>query len=798
MFKKLYSNNKKILITLSSVFALLLFPLKTVALDVSFMGILTALPSSQIGIFMGVTVLLTNLFAKITGALLNWVTSPGFMSLSYTDPARNEIIRIGLDITKNFVNLGLVVALVFIAIAISLQIREYGTKKTFIKLVIVALLVNFAPVICGLIVDATNIVMHFFLAGIGQGVSGILTGIDIGDIFSDLVKITFGSLSTKGSLMAKGSTMIILNISIGFAFFLFAFIFLFRYVAIWILVILSPLALVSWILPSTKSFWDLWWKQLIQWSIIGIPLAFFLYLAIRSATVLNETIRANLKAPGLDAPLTGFLDNIIPYFVIIAMIYFGFFIALKTTAMGSSAAIRAGKWSHAKTFGRVGRGVARMPGTTAKKIGRGLKPTVEGMARKTAGGVYSRMIKLGNWSPTAGGRFKPFAISKWAAPKKLKEFGNLKPTIDKGMEDAKGNSGAVIGDELANEKIKGAEATGWYSQLLAQNDSQDLFEAFKRKIGKGAGGKKWKDMNDEEITSDKDFKRIMAPILVDANNSGKLGSILRRDPRLAEVAYEKNIGSYGRLDKDGKPQMASAQVAVNKAVTEARDHLKDWEPESLKSQKVTGGVMAHLDRDRQLQVNRQIKNGQDTQLKTMDEMFSDFVRGNKKSILGKSDLSESKIAELLADIIDDETGVSTETADHKKAWREFDKHIKENFGDRKYFVSVEDDRFKKTGWRKMNFIPQGDSDDSSLNTPPSSPAIGLGMGPLGQKVNVKPTPTTGAGGSKKTKTPTTGKQAKINPILTDSQIDKLRKMGWPDERIKGFTSREQADIIIFG
>ncbi len=71
-------------------------------------------------------------FVNISGALLNWVTSPGFVSISYSNPTGpngNLIVGIGLDITKSFVNLALVVILVYIAVAIALKLGETMPKN---------------------------------------------------------------------------------------------------------------------------------------------------------------------------------------------------------------------------------------------------------------------------------------------------------------------------------------------------------------------------------------------------------------------------------------------------------------------------------------------------------------------------------------------------------------------------------------------------------------------------------------------------------------------------------------------
>jgi len=45
------------------------------------------------------------IFAGLAGSLVNWVLSPGFISMSYTSPKTNEIIKIGLGVTQGFTNI---------------------------------------------------------------------------------------------------------------------------------------------------------------------------------------------------------------------------------------------------------------------------------------------------------------------------------------------------------------------------------------------------------------------------------------------------------------------------------------------------------------------------------------------------------------------------------------------------------------------------------------------------------------------------------------------------------------------
>ena len=132
---------------------------------------------------------LTQGISYLMGLILDWVIGPNFINLSYTRPCTgisgtvgtsdpvncNPIIGIGLSITQNFVNLLLVVILVYIALSIALRIGERNAQQFFVKLLIIALLVNFAPVLVGLIVDGSNIIMNYFLTPPGRSKRGYVS-----------------------------------------------------------------------------------------------------------------------------------------------------------------------------------------------------------------------------------------------------------------------------------------------------------------------------------------------------------------------------------------------------------------------------------------------------------------------------------------------------------------------------------------------------------------------------------------------------------------------------------------------
>jgi len=293
-------------------------------------GAVTFIPYALINVFAQVILLATGALAAIAGGLLQWVTGDAFVSLSYTNPAKNEIIQLGLDVTRSFVNIGLVLALIVIAFTTILRTKNYETQKLLFKLIAVALLVNFSHVLCGVIVDAANIMMNYFLentSGLRQLTNQILSAADRVIPGWQILKTT-----EQISKLTESLVLITFNLISFFVLLMFAFIFLLRYIAIWILVILSPLAFVCYILPATKKIFEQWWGQLIQWSFVGVIAAFFIYLGEHILTGMvnpNEPGQAFADVIGWNTSETGILNETIVYFVPLGFLIFGLIMSLK-------------------------------------------------------------------------------------------------------------------------------------------------------------------------------------------------------------------------------------------------------------------------------------------------------------------------------------------------------------------------------------------------------------------------------------------------------------------------------------
>lgn len=400
--------SKKILfLFLGVLINFLFFPQPAFAFWDWIVGAITFIPNLIVIIFLQLIILASGLLASIASALVRWVVSPNFTTLSYTQPGTleqaeaalangtipspNPFIHAGLSITQGFVNMGLVLALVFIAFATILRLPGYDTKKLLVKFLIIALLVNFAPTICGLIVDAFNIVTRYFTDRI-EGLT-IMTNIfrQIGDILWHSISAI--RLTDQVAQIVVSIVFIIYNLLLALILLIFAFLFAVRYVAIWLAVILAPIAAVCYILPITKKWWWWWWNQFIQWSMIGVVGGFFLYLSAQLAAITAKTGTSMIGGGALEMmgvlPHQGFLNRVLPQTLSLACLYLGLALGLQTSAMGAASIIEIAK----KTPGWLAKTkpARRVSGWGAEKLATGLEKAGSAI-RRLEGRVKGRPV----------------------------------------------------------------------------------------------------------------------------------------------------------------------------------------------------------------------------------------------------------------------------------------------------------------------------------------------------------------------------------------------------------------------
>ena len=515
-FKKLQRKRKILIVFSLVIFVSFLFPRLAFAQVENFFSLhcgafdpicwaLEALASVLIKFFVlltfGIPLILSALFAGIMVLILGWIISPAFISLKFTN---NAFVNAGLSITRGFSNLGFIVFLVAIGLATALRIEEYKAKKTLPILIIIALLINFSPVFCGIIIDASNIVMNFFLEKI-TGIEGFINIIN--QTGSSLMNLLFGSQFKIGAVIAAAVVVLVLivfNFFAGFIFILFSALFIMRYIMLWILVILSPIAFVSYILPATRRggsllSWRKWWEQLVAWSIIGIIAGFFLYLGFFMIALINNNPRYFTCLPGDTNPDgtpkcgsgLGLMNNVVPYLIPLVLLWIAHRETRRTTALFAREIIEMPE-KVAKSAVMVGAiaatGGAMVAGAAALK--------------KAAGTLSSpeKFAKFRETHPTAAKLATPIATPlRWG--RKQVEKGVPPEVVEKGfVPTVKEKVGIVTKpvkervEEFAKEHIpeKFRKEFGGYFKAAGRGLKTALWERPKEEV-KGGFREAWED-----------------------------------------------------------------------------------------------------------------------------------------------------------------------------------------------------------------------------------------------------------------------------------------------------------------
>ena len=315
-------------------------------------------------LFLKLAILIASSISGFLALGLSIVLQPGLMgNWSYT---QNPFVDAGLEITQGFISIGLVLALVWIAFATILRLEGYDTKRLLVRLIIAGLLVYFSRVICGLIVDASNIFMYYFsdrIAGVGILTNNlVLVGRQLLEALAAIVNPLAWPRIIAESIILISVQFYLITLLI--AFFL---LFLFRYAAIWIAVILAPIAFICWILPATRKYWEEWWKNFIGWCLAGPITAFFLYLAARA----GEVITHQPLGQQLVQVFSGWrnIAPIVPHFFTLGLLQLGIIYGVKGAGWGGNLAI---------AFAQKGTGWVR-----GKMAGWGMTPG--GMWRRALG-----------------------------------------------------------------------------------------------------------------------------------------------------------------------------------------------------------------------------------------------------------------------------------------------------------------------------------------------------------------------------------------------------------------------------
>lgn len=428
----------RIIVPLAVITSALVIPIHhaSAILEEALLTVFGLVPSIIIGV---VNSLLSTIFrhtaeSHVPIALwtLSWTVTPGG---AFTPP----VIDQAWEYMRNLANIFFLLILAFIGLSTILQL-DSGYQKTLKNLIIAAVLVNFSGVFVGIMVDATNIIARAFL----QQAAVITTPHDFGDGgISIITQLSLSIFYIIGIL-----TYIVALIIFGF-----------RVVALWLLTIFSPLAIAAYVLPQTNKIFKTWLSTLMQWTVLIIPLSFFLYLSSQLLNIASEKIPESMG--GVESNFFYTLTAILPIATLLIGIgvtgqmgpaqakQFTGFLEGKAKALaaapGKRFAATAGNLKDS-AFGALGSGI----GALTKGNQSGFKKGYRDLNKKT-GGALGKGISAGKalGSMFTGAYLAPSIIKKASGGGGRKEA--AKEAKEAADEAAK---------EAADEAAEAAAASG--------------------------------------------------------------------------------------------------------------------------------------------------------------------------------------------------------------------------------------------------------------------------------------------------------------------------------------------------
>jgi hypothetical protein len=233
-------------------------------------------------------------------------------------------VQTGFSVSLAIANLGFVLGIIIIAIATIIRNQTYGIKQLLWKLVVMAILVNFGLVITAPIVGFANGMSTYFINATSPSAAtgGYETYVNsLMSAFQPQVPIEAGSSGTSmssicGSLIAQliggpplnaicilsgndpitssesdtlwqNTMALIFDVAFSsvaaFTFLALAILLIIRYLMLGGLLIILPLAWLTYVFPKFDSSFSKWWNNFIKWTFFPPLALFFIYLAFITA-----------------------------------------------------------------------------------------------------------------------------------------------------------------------------------------------------------------------------------------------------------------------------------------------------------------------------------------------------------------------------------------------------------------------------------------------------------------------------------------------------------------------------------
>jgi len=292
----------------------------------------------------------THWLLRISGAIFD-------VSLAFTlssETLNKPFVNTAWTTMRNLANLMFIFILLYIAIATILRLADY--KRLLVSLIIVALFVNFSAFFSRVVIDTSNILaLHFYNSIAANAPSKphvSNTSVAEKEISFVLInefdpqKIAGSESYQKWKSSGGGSAGLffvflfaaVVVVVMAYALLKISLFLIARFVALMFLIIVSPLAFISFVLPNTSSWGKKWFSLLVSQAFLAPVFLVMLYII---ATVIGSGMLASIF-PSPAGAATNILDILINSALLFLVVLIALLVALKVTQNMSGA---AGAWA---------------------------------------------------------------------------------------------------------------------------------------------------------------------------------------------------------------------------------------------------------------------------------------------------------------------------------------------------------------------------------------------------------------------------------------------------------------------
>ncbi|MFC1756791.1 hypothetical protein ACFLZC_01365 [Patescibacteria group bacterium] len=446
-------------------------------------------------------------------------------AIDNTNFSGNKIVEEGWGISRDLANLAFIFILIYIGISTILQLGGRGAKELLMKVIIIALLVNFSFVIGQTVINASNVLADQFYTAMKPTEDSSLSAIFASGLKLQTIAYT---KDTNFSLGGEATTLVeIVMISVfgiviiliaAFVLFAGALMFIIRSVFLSILIILAPLAFVAMAIPQGQSYAKQWWSKLFSQSFFAPAFLFMFYLTAQtiqkgSFDTLFATQGASFAKFVFEGEGVGILVN---YATLIILMLGTLTVSKLMGAAGADTTMKWGKTLSGKAQGYAGRigkgGLRRSAAMPAKGVGFLAGTAAGALGQSKAGRAVGKVLPL---KSMVTGSEKLLSANRGKIDELKKKYENYSPNQLKNMVGtASGFNRVAMTQRLAELKDLKPEG-GLTSEGIAT--SQKLMERH------GASTKDVKSLAWQY--ADKEADRIAAVPKVSANDIEKLDEI---------------------------------------------------------------------------------------------------------------------------------------------------------------------------------------------------------------------------------------------------------------------------------